>query len=58
MMVSRYFLLVSFLFEKINIRSIRGVLLINIPLPPSDRLWLAFEDMPSIDFDVRHRQMS
>ncbi|UJR31172.1 hypothetical protein I4U23_018679 [Adineta vaga] len=42
----------------INIRSINGILLINIPLPPSDRLWVGFENMPSIDFDVQHRQIS
>jgi hypothetical protein len=35
-----------------------GILLINIPLPPSDRIWFGFEEMPLIDFDVHHRQVS
>ncbi|CAF1179888.1 unnamed protein product [Adineta ricciae] len=41
----------------INIRSINGVLLLNIPSPPSDRLWFGFEDLPEIDFDVDHQHI-
>lgn len=41
--------------SKVHIRRIQGPLLINIPHPPSDRIWFGFERMPFVDFQVDHR---
>ncbi|UJR33437.1 hypothetical protein I4U23_020882 [Adineta vaga] len=40
------------LMIKLEVNNLHGILLFNIPSVPSDRLWISFLDMPTMEFSV------